>query len=816
MAQKHELRHADLIARMSNEEKAALLSGRNEWETWPLERLGVPSIFLADGPHGLRKQAGAGDHLGLNPSLPATCFPTTATVANSWDVGLAEEVGAALGQEARSLGVDVVLGPGLNIKRSPLGGRNFEYFSEDPLLSGKMAAAYVRGIQSQGPSACPKHFAVNSQETSRMSVNEVVDERALREIYLRGFEIAVREGAARSIMTSYNKVNDTYANENEHLLVDILRDEWGYEGAVITDWGGSNDHVRAIACRSNLEMPTPGLDSARQVLAALEDGRLSEDQLDQCVDDLLELVLRCSAARSHGPEDLSAQEHHELARRTAAESAVLLKNDAREGRPLLPLDPDATVALVGDFARTPRYQGAGSSLVNPLEVETMERVASARLRCIGCVQGYRRGADPDVTLEEEAVRLARQADVVVICMGLDEISEVEGMDRRHLRIPEAQIALLEKLARANPSVIAILSGGSPIEMEWESSCAAILHGYLGGQAGASAMLDVLMGAVCPSGHLAETYPLALEDTPCADCYPGQDLIAQHRESVFVGYRYYETTDAPVRYPFGYGLSYTTFSYSSLEVESDRVLITLTNTGVCDGAEVAQVYSEAPAREVFRPKRELIGFAKVFLRAGESRRVSVSLDEHAFDYWNVRTSAWERERGTHRVLVGSSVRDIRLEGAIKLSGTDAPAPYTSCELPHYWSGNIHAVTKVEFEALLGRTLPEPRTEGPLDINDSVAQMSRAKSVLARLVWRVLTRRMQKTEQEGTPDLNLLFVYNIPFRAIAKMTGGQVSMEMAEGLLDAVNGHLLRGMHRLVVGYTANRRADRAYERRLKEY
>lgn len=813
---KQELRHADLIARMSNEEKAALLSGRNEWETWPLERLGIPSIFLADGPHGLRKQAGAGDHLGLNPSLPATCFPTTATVANSWDVGLAEEIGSALGQEARALGVDVVLGPGLNIKRSPLGGRNFEYFSEDPLLSGKMAAAYVRGIQSQGPSACLKHFAVNSQETSRMSVDEIVDERTLREIYLRGFEIAVREGAARSIMTSYNKVNGTYANENEHLLADILRDEWCYEGAVITDWGGSNDHVRAIACRSNLEMPTPGLDSARQVLAALENGSLSEDQLNQCVDDLLELVLRCSAARPQNPEDLSAQEHNKLARRTAAESAVLLKNDAREGKPLLPLDPDATVALVGDFARTPRYQGAGSSLVNPLEVETMEREATARLRCVGFAQGYRRGTEPDAALEDEAVQLARQADVVVICMGLDEISEVEGMDRRHLRIPEAQAALLEKLAGANPNVIAILSGDSPVEMGWENSCAAILHGYLGGQAGASAMLDVLTGAVCPSGHLAETYPLALEDTPCADCYPGQGLVAQHRESVFVGYRYYETTDTPVRYPFGYGLSYTTFSYSSLEIENDRVLITLTNTGACDGAEVAQVYGEAPAHEVFRPRRELIGFAKVFLHAGESRRVSIALVEHAFDYWNVKTSAWERERGSHRILVGSSVRDIRLEGSIEPVGTGAPAPYTSRELPHYWSGDVHDVTDDEFEALLGRSLPRPRAEGLLDINDSVAQMSRAQSVLARLVWRALTKRMQKAEQEGRPDLNLLFVYNIPFRAIAKMTGGQVSMEMAEGLLDAVNGHLLRGLRGLAVGYVANRRANRAYERHLKEH
>lgn len=616
------MKHADIIKKMTVEEKAAILSGKNEWQSRDIPRLSIPSIFCADGPHGIRKQAGTGDHLGLNPSLPATCFPTAATVAGSWDEKLAQEVGEALGEEAAALGVDVVLGPGLNIKRSPLCGRNFEYFSEDPYLSGKMAAAYVKGIQRKGVYACPKHFAVNSQELRRMAMDAVVDERTLREIYLTGFEIAVKEGGAGALMTSYNQVNGTYANENEHLLKDILREDWGFDGIVITDWGGSNDHVRGVANRSNLEMPTPGLDSARQILAALEDGRLTMEELDTCVDDLLDAVLTLAESRGKREQDAAgfdAEAHHALARRAASESIILLKNTA-DPEPMLPIKENCKVAVIGDFAITPRYQGAGSSMVNAVKVETMaELIREYPFECVGCVSGYRRTGETDEALVKEALDLARQAELVIFCFGLDEISESEGMDRSHMRIPQNQIGLLEALVKVNPNIAGVISAGSPVEMPWQYCCKAIVHGYLGGEAGAGAMLDVLTGNVNPSGRLSETYPLRYEDTPAFRFFPSVERNSEYRESLFVGYRYYDTSRVRIQYPFGYGLSYTTFSYSGLEVTGEGVSFTLENTGDRDGAEVAQLYVGCWDSRVFRPEKELKGFKKVYLKAGERHR-----------------------------------------------------------------------------------------------------------------------------------------------------------------------------------------------------
>ena len=443
------MKHAEIIAKMTVEEKAAILSGASEWESREIKRLGIPAAFFSDGPHGVRKQEGEGDHLGLNASVPATCFPTAATIANSWDESLGEEIGKALGEEASALGVDVLLGPGLNIKRSPLCGRNFEYFSEDPYLAGKMAASYVRGIQSQGIYACPKHFAVNSQELRRMAMNSVLDERTLREIYLTGFEIAIKEGKAKSIMTSYNEVNGVYANENEHLLKEILREEWGFDGLVVTDWGASNDHVKGVACRSNLEMPAPGLDAAREVLAALEEGSLSMEELDQCTDDLLDAVLTLAKNREKRVREFDREAHHTLAKKAARESIVMLKNEEKPFQ-LLPLKENTRVALIGDFASVPRYQGAGSSLVNPTKVETMEQmISSYPIQCIGTAKGYQRTGEADEVLKKEAVNLAKMADVVIYCFGLDELSESEGLDRTHMRIPQNQVELLEAMAKVN-------------------------------------------------------------------------------------------------------------------------------------------------------------------------------------------------------------------------------------------------------------------------------------------------------------------------------------------------------------------------------
>lgn len=667
------MKHGDLISKMTVEEKAAILSGQSEWSTREIKRLGIPSIFCADGPHGIRKQAGTGDHLGLNPSLKATCFPTAATIANSWDEKLGQELGEALGEEAAAQDVNVLLGPGLNVKRSPLCGRNFEYFSEDPYLAGKMAASYVRGIQSKGVYACPKHFAVNSQELRRMAMNAVLDERTMREIYLTGFEIVVKEGHAKALMTSYNQVNGTYANENKHLLKDILRDDWGFDGIVITDWGGSNDHVRGVAARSNLEMPAPGLDSARQILAALDSGELTADELDLCVDDLLDAILTLKKDGGHKKTDSHREAHHALARRAAAQSIVLLKNTAQP-EAVLPLKNGCSVALIGDFAIYPRYQGAGSSMVNPTKVETLEKaIGNYPINCVGCARGYHRTGKYDEEMKKTALELAQRADTVIYCFGLDEISEVEGMDRSHMRIPQNQIELLEAIAKVNPNIVGVLSAGSSIEMPWHYCCKAILHGYLGGQAGAGAMMDVLTGKVNPSGRLSETYPVRYEDTPAFLNFPGTERNSEYRESIFIGYRYYDTARIRVQYPFGYGLSYTSFAYSGLKVTKEGIEFVLTNTGERDGAEVAQMYVGGPKGKIFRPDKELKGFAKVFLKSGGSKPVTILFDDKTFRYWNTRTDAWEVESGDYTIYVGANVSDIRLEQKIARDGIRDKSP-----------------------------------------------------------------------------------------------------------------------------------------------
>ncbi|MDO4305373.1 MAG: glycoside hydrolase family 3 C-terminal domain-containing protein [Eubacteriales bacterium] len=805
------MKHKALIDKMSLEEKAAFLSGKTVWQTWDFERLGIPSIFCSDGPHGIRKQAGAGDHLGLNASLKATCFPTAATIANSWDENLGEELGRALGEEASVQDVNVLLGPGLNIKRSPLCGRNFEYFSEDPYLSGKMAASYIRGIQSQGVYACPKHFAVNSQELRRMAMNSVLDERTLREIYLNGFEIAVKEGGAKTIMSSYNEVNGVYANENKHLLQEILREEWGFDGIVISDWGGSNDHVRGVAAGANLEMPAPGLDSARELIQAIQNHTLTMEELDHCVDALLDAVLSLSESSKKKKESFDETEHHELARKAAAESTVLLKNIEH----ILPLQAGMKVAVIGDFAVTPRYQGAGSSMVNPTRLDTVEKmIKEYDLQVVGISRGYQRTGGADAAMVKEAVDLALAADVVLYFFGLDELSESEGLDRTHMRIPQNQIDLLTAIAQVNPNIVGILSAGSAIEMPWHYCCKGILHGYLNGQAGANAILDIITGKVNPSGRLSETYPIRYEDTSAFRNFPSTERNAEYRESVYVGYRYFDTSKVRVQYPFGFGLSYTTFEYSDLEVNKIGVSFLLTNTGEYDGAEVAQLYIGFPDSEIFRPVKELKGFKKVFLKAGESLRVQIDFDDKSFRYWNVNTDSWEIESGVYQIMIGTSVADIRLKGEVRIDkGTTTKYPYIKAEMPSYYSGLIQQVGDDEFEKLLGHSIPYGKWTGELGINDAICQMYYAKSGLARFIYHRLTDMKKKSEAAGKPDLNILFIYNMPFRGIAKMTGGMVSMEMAEGMVQAVNGHFFRGLGRIIRGFFKNRAANKKYSAKL---
>ncbi len=803
---------ADLISNLTLEEKCALLSGQGNFTTKTVERLGIPAMFLSDGPHGLRKQAGSTDHLGLNPSQPATCYPTAAAMANSWDPALGEALGAMLGEEAAAQRVNVVLGPGLNMKRSPLCGRNFEYFSEDPYLAGKMAAAYIRGIQSKGVAACPKHFAANSQENLRMSSDSVVDQRTFREIYLTGFEIAVKEGGPRVIMSSYNKINGTYANEAPALLGDILREEWGFGGMVVTDWGGSNDHVSGVKAGSTLEMPVPGAYSDLELVEAVRRGALDEAVLDQRVDELLRVVF-ATQIPADAPESFDVDAHHAFAARAAEESIVLLKNEGG----ILPLAQGARVAVVGDFAQTPRYQGAGSSNVNPTKLENhLDALNAAGVAVAGFAPGFLRGGGADEGKKQAAVELARGADVVLVYLGLAEVAEVEGMDRPHMRLAENQIEVLRAVAEVNPNVVAVLSGGAPVETPWLDACRGLVHGYLGGQAGASAMAGVLTGRVCPSGKLAETWPMRCEDTPAFRWFPGGERTAEYREGPYIGYRYYETAQVPVRFPFGYGLSYTSFDYADLHVSAGEVRFTLTNTGLVAGAEAAQVYVSLPGGAVFRPERELKGFAKVYLAPGERRTVTIPLDDKAFRYFNVKTGAFEVEGGTYKICVGASCRDIRLIGTVEVPGTGAPAPYDKSALPSYYAGTVQNVPDAEFEALLGRPIPPARWDrsAPLGRNDTVAQLCYAKSAPARLAFRFLAGRKQKAEAAGKPDLNILSQYNMPFRGIAKLMGPMVDMEMVDALLVVVNGHFFRGVGQLFGAWRRKGKRDKEWKAALE--
>ena len=803
------MKNAEIIAKLNLEQKCALLSGAGTFTTRGCPKAGVPSITLSDGPNGVRKQAGAADHLGLNPSVPATCFPTAATVACSWDPALGEEIGRAMGEEAAAQEVAVLLGPGLNTKRSPLCGRNFEYFSEDPYLSGKMAAAYVRGIQSEGIAACPKHFAVNSQELRRMASDSVLDERTLRELYLTGFEIVVKEAAPKTIMSSYNLVNGTYANENAHLLQDILRRDWGFSGAVVTDWGGSNDHALGVKNGSTLEMPAPGGDAVRELLAAVQSGKITEADVDARLDELLTLVLDTSAAVQKHSRSFDADAHHALARRAAAESAVLLKNDGG----ILPLAAGARVAVIGDFAETPRYQGAGSSAVNSIKVDTLlDCLAQSGLQCADFAAGFDRQGRPDADKKAQAVALAQKADTVLLCLGLDEIKESEGLDRVDMKLADNQIELLQAVEQANPNTVVVLNAGASLETPWLAHCRALVYGALGGQAGAGAMVDVLTGKVNPGGKLAETWANAYEETPARDNFAGVGRTVQYREGLYVGYRYYQTAGVPVAFPFGYGLSYTSYAYSDLKVTADSVTLTVTNTGARDGAEIVQVYIAKPGAEIFRPAQELKAFARVPLAAGESRTVTLPLDDKAFRYWNTRTDCWEVEGGRYEVRVGASSADIRLTANVDIRGTNAPDPYAGKALPHYKSGSVQNVPDAEWEALLGHPIPQDKVK--IDRNMTLGELNHSRSPLGWLIWAVLTALLNASFKKGKPDLNVLFQYNMPLRALAKMTSGAISMGMVDGIVMELKGFWIIGLVRVIYEAVKNQLLNAQLESRLR--
>lgn len=639
-----------------------------------------------------------------------------------------------------------------------------------------------------------------------MASDSVMDERTLREIYLTGFEIAVKEGHAKSIMSSYNRINGTYANENGHLLQEILRDEWGFDGFVVSDWGGSNDHVEGVRAGSHLEMPTTGGDSDPELIDAVKAGRLSEELLDRRVDELLDVILSVTRAvkpLEGKPFDIDA--HHAMAARASEQSIVLLKNEGN----ILPLKKGVKVAVIGEFAQKARYQGAGSSVVNPTKLDNaMDVIKNFDLDVVGFEPGYPRSGKGDPAMRAQAVELAKKADVVLLYIGLDEISEAEGLDRSHMRLAQSQVELIEAVAEANPNVVAVMSAGSAVEMPWLPKVKALVHGYLCGQAGAASVLKAIVGQVNPSGKLAESYPVRYEDVSSAPYFPAKERTAEYREGLFVGYRYFQSANVPVLFPFGFGLSYTSFEYSDLTVTDKEATFTLKNTGSMDGAEVAQLYVSKPDGEVFRPTRELKGFAKVFLKAGESKKVTIPLDDKAFRYFNVDTNKFEVEGGEYQILIGASCADIKLSGAVSVQGTGAKSPYNKEKFAKYFSGDIKSISDAEFEALLGRPIPDGHWSGTLEMNDALCQMYYAKSGLARFAYKILTNLINKSIEKGEPNLNLLFNYNMPFRAIAKMTGGICTMEMAEGILTIVNGHFFKGLGAVIGGFARSGKKRKA--------
>lgn len=677
-----------LLTQLTLAEKASLTSGSAFWYTTPVDRLGIPRIMVSDGPHGLRAQPGEGDHVGLGGSLPATCFPTASAIASSWNPDLLHRIGTALGREARACHLSVILGPGINMKRSPLCGRNFEYFSEDPFLAGELAVGIVDGIQSQGVGVSVKHFAANNQEDDRLRVDAQVDERTLREIYLPAFERVVKASAPWTIMCSYNKINGLSASENAWLLTEVLRGEWGFQGVVVSDWGAVYHRAPALLAGLDLEMP-PAPGSPGAVVAAVQSGELPEHVLDTRVRAVLKLVTKGMPVLELD-ESFDEDAHHALAREAAAESIVLLKNDGT-----LPLARDASIAVIGEFARTPRFQGAGSSQVNPTRLDAVQDELAAVYGDVPFAAGYGIGETAnDATLLAEAIDTATSADTVIMLLGLPGADESEGFDRTHMNLPANQLAALRAVSAANPDVVVVLVNGSTVLLDTVTPHAtALLEAWLGGQAGGAAIVDVLTGRVNPSGRLAESIPHRLEDNSSYLNFPGDSQVVRYGEGLFIGYRGYDMCGQDVAFPFGFGLSYTTFELSQLEVTTSgsvsegnlaaTVTVVVTNTGQATGAEVVQVYVRDPESSVRRPVRELKGFAKVELQPGESQRVSVTLDQRAFSFWSLLHHRWVVESGEFSVEVGRHSRDLPLAQTVAVDAPSLAMPLTRDSTLHEW-------------------------------------------------------------------------------------------------------------------------------------
>lgn len=789
------------VAGMAPGVKARLLAGASHWETRAAPEFDVPPLWLSDGPHGLRKQEGEADHLGIGRSVPSVCYPTASALACSFDPSLVERVGAAIGEEARDQGIGVVLGPGVNIKRSPLCGRNFEYFSEDPLLSGVMGAAMVRGIQSRGVAACLKHLAANNQEHARLVSDSVVDERTLRELYLAPFERVVREARPWAVMTAYNRLNGTYCSEHPWLLRDVLRGEWGFDGATVSDWGALSDSVAAVSAGLDLVMPGPRPDHADAVRAAAEKGRIDASALDAAASNVVELADRVRRG-SQVPYRSDLEEHLALAREAAARSAVLLKNDG-----VLPLDPGLSVAVIGSFARRPRYQGSGSSKINPIRLDNIWYQMGSTDVTLTYADGYdQETGDARPRQIREAARVAARADIALVVAGLPGRYESEGFDRKRMVMPRGHRELIQAVCAANSNTVVVLQGGAPMEMPWRDLPSAILLMHLSGCQGGAATVDLLYGRACPSGRLAETWPVRLEDTALGTEYPCYEHEVRYLEGPHVGYRYFDAAGVAPAYPFGYGLSYTRFEYAGMSVsraaEALEVEVAVKNVGPCEGDEVVQLYAAARDRRIFACPRRLVGFQRVRARPGELVMARMRLGFDAFRTWDRASGAWIAVAGAYDIFAASSSRDMRLQRVVELDGSSAPfeVAASGAAAPRWPVAYVDipagGFTPEMFGELYGKPLPAAAATLPYTRDTPAADLTatffgRRVLGLVRLVLDEPTRKLDRDQREMMREM----ARDMPLRSM--ITSGVPAM-VVDGFIDVLNGHRMQGLATMAKG------------------
>ena len=798
----------ELIRNMTLFEKASLCSGQTFWETKSISRLNIPSIMMSDGPHGLRKENNDdADNVALKSSYPATSFPPAVNMASTWNPQLIKEVGKALGEQCINQNIDVILGPGTNIKRSPLCGRNFEYFSEDPFLAGKMASNYIQGTKTTGVGTSLKHFAVNSQETNRMTINEIVDERTFREIYLTPFEIAVKESQPETVMCSYNRINGTYSSDNKYLLTDILRNEWGFEGLVVSDWNAVNDRVQGIIAGMDLEMPSCGGRTDKEIVKAVLDGSLAEADLDIVVERILTLIFSVIDARDDG-YFYNYRDGHKLARKVANESIVLMKNEKNA----LPIDHNSKIAVIGSLAKTIRYQGAGSSRINPYNLVSFTDYLDSHKLNYEYKEGYKLSNDGyDEVLFNEAIECAKNNDKVILFVGLTDSYECEGYDRKDMTIPLGHSKLIEALAEVNENVIVVLLGGSPVEMPWIDKVHTLLNAYLPGEAAGEAIADIIYGIINPSGKLAETYPVKLEDYIGSKYYVGGPKTAEHREGMYVGYRYYDTAKKNVQFPFGHGLSYTTFEYSNLKLssekitENDKLIVTfdIKNTGDMDGAEIAQVYVKDIESSIFRPEKELKGFKKVFIKAGETETISIELDKRSFAYYNVDIKDWAIESGEFEIIVGASSRDIKFTEKVFVTGNEkiTHPDYRQTAPVYYNMESAEEIPTEQFEAVYGDKMPPnvPSKRGEFDKNTTIGEMK------CCIIGKLFCKFAPAVIKSQVPDADMTTMLmlqqgmeEMPMRGLSGVTSGLLDNIVTEGIILWGNKHRMKGFGKMIKG------------------